>query len=251
MIVNPIPTGWQVIYQQAHALLAAQLAWHWAPFLSADRWVGLLAATAQHDDEQAAWHGRGGHHGLTPAGAPANFTQLPFSLEQAQGVLHAARFQGRWRSLLTSLHLSTLYEPLRDDKPELVDFLNELRTRQTRWMKELHLDRVQTQQAYDLLHWCDRLSLILCRNELPEMGRAVEIYPDPLGNGQRAAHWVRQPGGPGMPVVVSPWPFADKELVVSVEAQQLHQLRFRDDAELAAALHFGPTQTLCWILQPG
>ena len=80
MIVNPIPTGWQIIYQQAHALLAAQLAWHWPPFLAADRWVGLLAATAQHDDEQAAWHGRGGHHGLTPAGAPANFTQQSFSI---------------------------------------------------------------------------------------------------------------------------------------------------------------------------
>ena len=76
MIVNPTPTGWQIIYQQAHALLAAQLAWAWPPFLPPDRWVGLLAAIAQHDDEQAAWHGRGGHHGLTPAGAPANFTQV-------------------------------------------------------------------------------------------------------------------------------------------------------------------------------
>ena len=250
MIVNPTPTGWQVIYQQAHALLAMQLAWAWPPFLPPDRWVGLLAAIAQHDDEQAAWHGRGGHHGLTPAGAPANFTQQPFSLEQATGVLHAARFQGRWRSLLTSLHLSTLYEPLRDSKPEIDSFLDELAARQARWLKELQLDKVQAYQAYDLLHWCDRLSLILCRDELPEMGRAVEIYPDPLGNGNRVAHLVRQPAGPGMPVVVSPWPFQANELVVTVEAKQLHQLKFRDDAELAAALHYGPTQTLSWTLRP-
>ena len=91
MIVNPTPIGWQVIYQQAHALLAAQLAWAWPPFLPPARWVGLLAAIAQHDDEQAAWHGRGGHYGLTPAGAPANFTQVAFSLEQATGVLMEIR----------------------------------------------------------------------------------------------------------------------------------------------------------------
>ncbi|QKG54146.1 DUF3891 family protein [Hymenobacter sp. BRD67] len=120
--MNPLPTGWQVIYQQAHALLAAQLAWAWPAFLPADRWVGMLAAIMQHDDEQEAWHGRGGHHGLTPAGAPANFTQVAFSRKQATGVLHAARFQGRWRSLLTSLHLSTLYEPLRVATPILRRF---------------------------------------------------------------------------------------------------------------------------------
>ena len=249
MIVNPTPTGWQVIYQQAHALLAMQLAWAWPPFLPADRWVGLLAATAQHDDEQAAWHGRGGHHGLTPAGAPANFTQQAFSLEQATGVRHAARFQGRWRSLLTSLHLSTLYEPLRGSQAGLTAFLDELRADQARWLKELHLPKTQAHQAYALLHWCDRLSLILCRNELPEMGREVEIYPDPLGSGShRTAHFVRQPAGPGTPAVVHPWPFATPTLAVSVEARQLHQLQFKDDAELAAALHQAPIETLHWDL---
>jgi hypothetical protein len=250
MIVNPTPTGWQVIYQQAHALLAAQLAWAWPPFLPPDRWVGLLAAITQHDDEQAAWHGRGGHHGLTPAGAPANFTQQAFSIEQATGVLHAARFQGRWRSLLTSLHLSTLYEPLRGTKAETTAFLDELRASQARWLKELHLTKTQARQAYDLLHWTDRLSLILCRRELPEMGRAVEIYQDPLGQGHRAAHVVRQPAGPGTAVVVSPWPFTHKELTVSVESQELHQLQFRDDAELATALRHSAIETLSWTLQP-
>ena len=249
MIVNPTPAGWQVIYQQAHALLAMQLAWAWSPFLPPSLWVGLLAATAQHDDEQAAWHGRGGHYGLTPAGAPANFTQQAFSIEQATGVLHAARFQGRWRSLLTSLHLSTLYEPLRGTDPATTAFLDELLASQARWLKELHLTKTQARQAYDLLHWCDRLSLILCRHELPEMGRAVEIYQAPLGHGHRPAHTVRQPAGPGTPVVVSPWPFATNELTVSVETQELHQLQFRDDAELVDALHHGIIQTLSWTLQ--
>jgi len=105
-------------------------------------------------------------------------------------------------------------------------------------------------QAYDLLHWCDRLSLILCRNELPEMGRAVEIYPDPLGTGHRAPHLVRQPAGPGTAVVITPWPFTAKELIITVESQELHQLQFHDDAELSAALHHSAINTLSWTLQP-
>ncbi len=244
MIVNSTPAGWQIIYQQAHALLASQLAWHWPPTLPPDRWVGLLAAIAQHDDEQDAWHGHGGHHGLTPAGAPANFTHKAFSMAQADGVLAAARFQGRWRSLLTSLHLSCLYEGLRGQSVEITTFLNYLKTRQQQWRRALKLTKAEAQQAYDLLHWCDRLSLILCRHEIPEMGRAVEIFRGPDGT----VHTLARPEAGG-PVIISPWPFREKEMDVSVEASVLTQLQFADDDELAAALRAAPIETLRWTLR--
>jgi len=244
MIVNSTPAGWQVIYQQAHALLASQLAWHWPPTLPPAQWVGLLAAIAQHDDEQAAWRGRGGHHGLTAAGAPANFAQLPFSMEQAQGVLAAARFQGRWRSLLTGLHLSCLYEGLRGQSQEITAFLDELRARQQQWRRALKLRKSAAEQAYALLHWCDRLSLILCRHEIPEMGRAVEIFHGPDGR-RYDLHRPRPEG----PVHIAPWPFAAPEIEVSVEASVLTQLQFRDDAALAAALRAAPVETLRWTLR--
>lgn len=243
MIVNPAPTGWQIIYQQAHALLAAQLLWHWPPALPPARWLGLLAATAQHDDEQAAWHGRGGHYGLTPAGAPANFTQKEFSLEQARGVLAAARFQGRWRSLLTSLHLSCLYEELRGQTAEITAFLDELKASQQRWRRALKLTKADTDHAYALLHWADRLSLILCRREVPEMGRSLEIHPVA---GRR--YQISQPRPDG-PLTIRPWPFAAARVVVSVEAQVLTQLQFRDDAELAAALRAARVEELSWIFE--
>ncbi|MDB5235391.1 MAG: hypothetical protein JWR44_2384, partial [Hymenobacter sp.] len=209
-----------------------------------DRWVGLLAAAAQHDDEQEDWHGRGGHHGLTPAGAPANFTQKAFSMAQARGVLEASRFQGQWRSLLTSLHLCCLYESLRGTDPTITAFLDELSTGQQRWRRALKTTKAEAQQAYDLLHWADRLSLILCRDELPEMGRALEIHRGPDGR----RYDVRQPR-PGDPVLVEPWPFALPEIDVSVEASVLTQLQFRDDAELAAALRAAPVETLRWTLR--
>ena len=244
MIVNSTPAGWQIIYQQAHAQLAAQLAWHWPHTMPADRWVGLLVAIAQHDDEQDAWRGHGGHHGLTSAGAPANFTQRPFSLAQATGVQSAARFQGRWCSLLTSLHLSCLYDDLRDQPKELTAFLDDLNAQQLQWRRALNLTKAEAQQAYDLLHWCDRLSLILCRHEIPEMGRAVEIHRGPDGT----AYTLAQPEVDG-PVIIHLWPFREAEVLVSVEASVLTQLQFKDDAELAVVLRAAPIETLRWTLR--
>ncbi|SHJ39461.1 Protein of unknown function [Hymenobacter daecheongensis DSM 21074] len=238
MIVNLTKAGWQIIYQQAHALLAMQLAWHWQPFGPADRWVSLLAAIAQHDDEQKAWDG---HYGLTPAGAPADFTLQEFSLEQAQGVVRAARFQGRWRSLLTSMHLSVLYEPLRGQQKATDAFLDEQLASQETWRKQLKVSKKEAQQAYDLMHWCDRLSLILCRQELPEMGRSLEIYTG--SDGQR--YDVVRPTADG-PITITPWPFQAKSFTVSVETSLLTQLQFKDDPELAAALRTAPIETLSW-----
>ncbi|MBG8556207.1 DUF3891 family protein [Hymenobacter guriensis] len=241
MIVNHTLAGWQIIYQQAHALLAAQLLHQWPAFLPCDQWVGLLAAAAQHDDEQQQWNG---HYGLTPAGAPANFTMKEFSLEQATGVMRAARFQGRWRSLLTSMHLSTLYESLRGQKKAIDAFLDEQLASQKTWRRELKIRKAEAEQAYALLHWCDRLSLILCRHELPEMGRALEIYTGPDGH----RHEVVRHEADG-PVTVQPWPFHEPQFTVSVEATVLRQLQFANDAELAAALRTGPIETLRWDLR--
>lgn len=171
MIVNLVTEGWEVIYQQAHALLAAQIAFAWRTTDRPLRWVDTLAAIAQHDDGQRYWAGK---VGLTAAGAPANFTMLPFSLEQARQVLEEARFQGQWRLLLTSLHLSFLYEELRGQNPTTDAFLDEQRQNQALWRKALQVTKKEAQSAYDLMQWCDRLSLILCRQELPEAERSLK-----------------------------------------------------------------------------
>jgi len=128
----------------------------------------------RHDDERAAWYGPGGHHGLMPVGVPANSTQKNFSLGQGQDLLHAARFQGQWRSLLTSLHLSCLHESLRGSASATTAFPDELKASQRRWGRALGTMPAEARRAYSLLHWCDGISLILCRHELPAMGCEVE-----------------------------------------------------------------------------
>jgi hypothetical protein len=237
MIVNAVPEGWEIIYQQAHALLAAQVAFAWREADRPDRWMETLAAIAQHDDGQKFWAGK---MGLTPAGAPANFTMLPFSLEQATQVMAEARFQGQWRCLLTSMHLSFLYEELRGQKPQTDAFLDEQQENQKRWRQRLKVTKKQARQAYDLMQWCDRFSLILCRSQLPEAERTLEVSKGPDGV---QYHVIQQKDGL---IRIDPWPFQIKTFVVTVEAAYLHQLQFKDEAELTQALQQAPVREKSW-----
>lgn len=228
MIVNAIPEGWEVIYQQAHGVLAAQLAYHLKPELQCQYWVETIIAIANHDNRQKAWRGK---DGLTQAGAPADFTLQPNTLEQARDLMHAVRFQSRWVSMLTSMHMSYLYESRRGQQKNIDDFLDEQQALQQAFHQSLGVSRKEAEQAYTIMQWCDRLSLILCRNELPADERALEITKGPDGE----TYFVKQLED--ATVYVEPWPFEAAQLHVQVEFRVLEQLQFKDDAGLAKALH--------------
>ncbi|MFT2007098.1 DUF3891 family protein [Pontibacter sp. 13R65] len=228
MIVNTAVQGWEVIYQQAHGLLAAQLAYHLKPELQCAHWVETLLAIGNHDNRQKTWRG---HDGLTEAGAPADFTQLPVTLEQARKLAHAVRFQSRWVTLLTSMHLSFLYEPSRGHTKGTDTFLDEQLELQKNCQQSLKISQKEAQKAYTILNWCDSLSLLLCKNELPAGARAVEIAKGP---GPETYFALQHTSGK---VQVQPWPFTQEELEVQVEYRLLKQLTFSNDAELAEVLH--------------
>lgn len=240
MIVNAIPEGWEVIYQQAHGILAAELAYRLKPELQCAHWVETLVAIANHDNRQRTWRGK---DGLTPAGAPADFTLQPNELEQAKALMHAVRFQGRWVALLTSMHMSYLYENRRGESKATDTFLDEQQELQQNCLKSIGVSQKEASQAYAIMQWCDRLSLILCRNELPDDERTLEITAGP----DEKVYFAKQlPSGT---VHVEPWPFAQKQLEVQAEYRVLTQLQFKNDGELAEALHQAEVKSKKWELQ--
>jgi hypothetical protein len=68
-IVNPIKSGWEIIYHRAHALLAAQLAGQWQRKNAPARLYETLAAISQDGDLEKEWE----EDNLTDAGAPMDF----------------------------------------------------------------------------------------------------------------------------------------------------------------------------------
>lgn len=227
MIVNTTQEGWEVIYQRAHGLLAVQIAQYWQPEQRPERWVETLAAITEHDDSQEAWHQ---HYHLTEAGAPKDFTLQEFSLKQAQSVTRMAAYKSRWVGLLISYHISFLYENMRGQSSKIDTFLNGQKKNQQIWRKELGLKKDVMEKAYALMQWCDRCSLILCKNELPDGERDLEVYHGPGDE----KYFIRRRNDNTL--IVEPWPFQINTFEVWVESRELHQIKFESDNALARAL---------------
>jgi hypothetical protein len=90
------------------------------------------------------------------------------------------------------------------------------------------------------MRWCDRLSLILAQQKIPDAGRALEITSGI--DDQR--YDVRQlPDGK---LTVEPWPFEDTEFTVNVEATCLSELKYDSNEDLVKALKSSPIKVLEW-----
>ncbi|MBH8563120.1 DUF3891 family protein [Nostoc sp. CENA67] len=239
MIVNATQKGWEIIYHRAHALLAAQLAGQWRRQNAPARIYETIAAISHHDDLEKEWEG---NH-LTEKGAPLDFTLTPpgvGSIKPLADSIKNARYRGRWVTLLTSMHTSRLNEGKRGQSKELDEFLDEQRQNQQRWRKELGIPKEEVDAAYAFMQWCDRLSLILCMQELPADERFLEISKGP----DEQRYDIKQ-FADGL-VTVKPWPFENDRFTVNVEACDLEQLKFENNDELTEALQKAPIKVLEW-----
>lgn len=239
MIVNATQNGWEIIYHRAHALLAAQLAGQWRRADAPARLYETLAAISHHDDLEKEWE----EYLLTEAGAPRDFTLIQdkdADIQKVADLAKNARYRGRWVALLISMHISRLNEPARGKSCEIDKVLDQQLKNQQRWREELGIEKEEVDAAYAFMQWCDRLSLILCQQELPADERFLEISKGP--DGQRYDIIQRR----DRLVSVEPWPFQDDQFTVNVEACDLEQVKFNDNAELTQALQDAPIKVLEW-----
>ena len=237
MIVNPRPDGWQIIYHRSHALLAAQLGGQWRRKDAPPRFYETIAAISHHDDLAKEWE----EDNLTPCGAPRDFmmeTETSYSgLEQH---LESALYRSRWVALLTSIHLCRLNQAAKGQSAEADAFLTKQLAVQKQYRKELKATKADVDSAYAFMQWCDRLSLILCQQQLPDDERALEISKG--CDGQRF-DVVKYTNGA---ISVSPWCFEDDRFTVNVEASTLTQAKFPDNQSLIKALKRAPRNIIEW-----
>lgn len=237
MIVNLVQNGWEVIYHRAHALLAAQIGGHWRKSDSPERLYETLAAISHHDDLEKEWEG----NELTEAGAPLDFTlSRSDAIEPLRKHLENARYRGRWVTLLTSKHICFLNQDRWGTSKEWDDFLQEQIEQQEEWRKALGITKDEAERAYQFMRWCDRLSLILAQQKIPDAGRALEITS---GIDDQRYDVRELPDGK---LTVEPWPFEDDEFTVNVEATCLSELKYDSNEALVKALKSSPIQVLEW-----
>lgn len=239
MIVNSLVDGWEIIYQRAHANLAAMIVAGWRKSDEVLRSTELIIATAQHDDQEMFWD-QSIH--LTDQGAPLDFMQGRFSttLEQVPLIIANANRQGLYIALMISMHNCFLYEPKRGTDAKLDVFLDEQIAQQKAWRKQMRMTQQDAQRGYSLLLFGDSLSLILCRRQLPIQQRALEVAPMPDGT------MVRVIQREDDTISLDPWVFEEEEMHFSLEVRRLHQLQFKNEREFMAALDTAIVEQVDW-----
>ena len=241
MIVTYKEEGWHVITQRAHGILAAQLAMEWRRKDRPERWTETVLAIAEHDDAEVELDGE---NVLTPTGGPLNFNMKTFELAHCQKLSMFMQTKSRLIALLTSLHMVFLYGKDATENKEARAFLEEQKSLQEGWAKELGMEKAECLRLYDLLEWCDACSLLICQGEQQPEKRKMEISTGP---DKQMYHLVQVDE---TTLTVEPWPFEAKTFTVSFEWRLIKQLQFSSSAQFREAFQQAAINETKWTLRP-
>lgn len=225
MIVTYTKTGWAIIAQRCHGLLAAEICARWKLQDQPKRWVETLIACAGHDDIYIEFEAG---PLLSDKGGPLNFNMGSgsFTEEPSQRLMDMAITRSSFIALLTARHIAFTHSA----DPKAKNFLSKLKKQEKNWMKTANTTANEVAKAYDLFELCDAFSLLICQNMLAPKQRKLEISSGPDG----IKYFVVTEGEN---LQVSPWPFEVDEFEVSYEVRNLPQLVFKSDTEFKKILH--------------
>jgi hypothetical protein len=177
MIVNSTENGYEVITHYAHGLQAAQIAIHINEDHRPQYWTSMLCAIIEHDDEQLNFER---NNNVSKAGKPLDFTMLNSDpadiIERCERVIQLAQHRSGWVTLMIALHIEFLYKDMFPEVEQLNSFfkkLHEIRKKQRRIYK---INEAKSLEYYEILRFCDRVSLILAADEIPTNDRKIEIH---------------------------------------------------------------------------
>ncbi|MFL1896395.1 DUF3891 family protein [Aquimarina sp. 2-A2] len=244
MIVNKINTGWEVIYQYTHGLLAGKIAQQLAHKYRPPHWVETLTAIIEHDDNQLDFEEK---VYLDEVGAPLDFASDQPShnelYERAVRVLDLASFKSGWIMLLVSMHVNFLYQSKASESDKLIKLLDQQKKLRDVLRKRYHITKEDATTYYNFLLFCDRCSLILCQNEVPALSRSIEINKT-IDNKQ---YFIKRIDDTFY--TVTPWCFEQNEFVLSAEARIVNQLQFKSNDSLHKALTTAQVHLKQWSLK--
>lgn len=240
MIVIYKETGWEVITQRAHGLLAAQIGMHWKANDRSERWAETLIAIADHDDAEVELDGE---NLLTAAGGPLNFAMKKFELEHCTKMWMFTITKSRYIALLTSMHMEFLYRQEAQEHTAAYQFLEEQNTMRQEWMKALKLDKKTIDKAYNFLEWCDAFSLLLCNQQLQPEKRGIEISTGTTGEVYQVFQEEENV------LTVKPWPFETNVFEVSFESRNINALHFESSAAFRKAFIEAPVKETVWTIR--
>lgn len=231
MIVNTTNKGWEIISQYAHGLLAGRIAAQIHSKYRPKQWVETLTAIIEHDDKQIDLDMQSC---LSDAGLPMDFALSKPEpqnrvVKRARSLMELAINKSSWIALLISCHLDFLYTN-EEAGEEMKSFLKKGKKFRKQTLKKIEITEGKLNEYYEILRFSDRLSLILCKDEVPENGRRLEINKS-INN---ETFYVSKDGQNQL--IIEPWCFQDQSYDLSVETRYMEQATFSSGTALQSAI---------------
>lgn len=225
MIVNLRSDCVEVITHYAHGLQSGQIAMHLNNEFRPPYWLETLTAIIEHDDEQINFEK---NNNLTALGFPSDFTLVESSnkdvLERCERVMEKTQHRSKWVSLLVSMHLEFIYADAIEADTSFKKFFKEQSVLRKSWRKIYGVTQKECADYYEVLRFCDRLSLIISQDQVPTAGRKLEINKSIAG--ERYFIYEEEEL-----FKVEPSPFKENFTVTS-EVYQLHKTKYASSDEL-------------------
>ena len=229
MIVRRHDNVLHLITQPDHAALARRVMERWTPLHDADRRASILLAVEEHDN---GWRETDAEPMVNPQGGVYDFIDTPVEVRQGVWPRGVARLadDDAWSAALVAHHAATVYDRYRAD-PAWADFFPQMESLRDSLVTAARRTPAQLAHDYAFVRIGDLISLIFC-NEWDEP--------------QAFDRWTFHRDGDR--VLVSPDPFAGREVPVAVRARQISNVRYASDDALRQALRTSPVVTLGGIV---
>jgi hypothetical protein len=245
MIVRKSKHGLHIIFHQSHALLAAKIANEIRHDLRPIHWFDTLISICEHDDQQLNIEET---NYLSKLGVPLDFTEntgtVSEILKRIEKIVISAVNKSSWVRLMISYHLDFLYSDLKSKSKRIHSFLSNEEKERALVLKNYGISNEKGMEVYQYLLFCDRLSLILCKDETPSAGRSLEINQT-IGN---ALYMIKR--NESDELLISPWIFEKDEFEIDFEERLIEQTSFKSSKEFKEVLMgTQPTLVSCKLLK--
>ncbi|PRY84748.1 DUF3891 family protein [Mongoliibacter ruber] len=241
MIVRKTHQGLHVIFQASHGLLAGKIAEQLMVKYRPPLWLETLVAVVEHDDQQLDYKEK---NYLSELGIPLDFSEDSTgaikSIKRAKRVFVQAKSKSIWTALLVSFHLDFLYGSLKEKNVKAKLFLNAQKAFRKKAIAYFGIEEKKALAHYALLSFCDRCSLILCKDEVPDTERKLEINTSIDG---KTYYIHRQKNGT---LCIEPWCFETDSFELSIEETILEQTKYKNQEELKDVLDTLPRRNMTW-----
>lgn len=225
MIVKNTNNGWKIITQTGHAFLAAQLAQNLAEKYKRSFWLETLLAVYNHETLETDFNSGSI---LNSKGMPLDFRESKVSkaevVKKIDTMVETVAYRSTIVNALITRHLKFLHEDIFEKHKDKYDTIIETA------LENYKIKKAEFENMYSVLQFTDRLSLIICCDELPKTDRKIEINNVLNGESIFISNQEEK-------YVISPWPFNQKEISVYNEFRNMKSASFSNEKEFMEEYH--------------